>query len=181
MTTLAPASATTRNIVVRPLAPSDEDDLFAWLEPGEAAVWLESTAGDPGRQGWVVEFDGAPSGLAGLHDIDRGHQRCAWTCHVTSPAPGLDAYIHAWGAAYVFEGLRLAKLWCEAAADDAAAIARLESNGFAIEARLRGHSEHDGHRRDVVRLGLLAADWRAARAVLGAKLTALGFEPPEIG
>jgi RimJ/RimL family protein N-acetyltransferase len=179
--TLLPAADTTRNVFVRPLAPPDENDLLAWLEPGEAAAWIESTAGDPSRQGWIVEFDGAPSSLAGLYDIDRDHQRCAWTCPMTAPDAGVDAYAHAWGMAYVFDGLRFAKLWSEVAADDRASIARLESHGFAIEARLRGHVEHDGRRRDVVRLGLLAADWRKQRAAFNAKLAALGFEPPDIG
>jgi RimJ/RimL family protein N-acetyltransferase len=136
---------------------------------------------DPGRQGWIVELDGAPVGLAGFFDIDRAHQRCAWMCHLAAPCQGVEAYVTYWALAYVFEGLKFAKLWSEAPAADAASVSRLESLGFTIEARLRGHVIDGGDRADVVRLGILAGDWRAHRGAMAARLQALGFEVPAIG
>jgi RimJ/RimL family protein N-acetyltransferase len=143
-------------------------------------VWLASVGEDPGRQGWIVELDGARVGLAGFFDIDRGHQRCAWTCHLVTSNPGVEAHVNYWALEYVFEGLKFAKLWCEAPVVDAASVSRLESLGFTIEARLRGHVIDGGARADVVRLGMLASDWRAQRRALAARLQALGFEIPAI-
>ncbi|HTX50537.1 MAG TPA: UDP-4-amino-4,6-dideoxy-N-acetyl-beta-L-altrosamine N-acetyltransferase [Caulobacteraceae bacterium] len=177
----SPARGATRHIDLRPLGPADGGHLVAWLEPGEAAAWLASAKGDPLRQGWIVELGGAPAGLAGVVDVDRGHQRCAWAHHLDAPDVGVEAYVHYWGCEYVFEGLRFAKLWCEAPAGDAALLARLESCGLGPEARLRGHVEHGGERADVVRLAILAGDWRAMRRAMAARLRTLGFEPPAIG
>jgi RimJ/RimL family protein N-acetyltransferase len=177
----SPTRGGTRHIELRPLDPDDWDHLLAWLEPGDAEAWLGSARDDPGRQGWIVELDGAAAGLAGLLDIDRSHQRCAWVCHLAAPDAGVEAYVHYWGLEYVFEGLKFAKLWCEAPAGDAASVGGLQSFGFAIEARLRGHVIDEGGRADVVRLGLLAGDWRAKRRAMAARLQALGFEVPAIG
>jgi RimJ/RimL family protein N-acetyltransferase len=143
-------------------------------------MWLTSVQGDTGRQGWVVEFGGAPVGLAGLFDMDRSHQRCGWSAHLATPDAGVDTYVHYWVFEYVFEGLRFAKLWCEAPAADAALLGGLHSFGFTEEARLRGHVARGGERADVVRLGALAGDWTAKRGAMAARLRALGFEPPEI-
>ena len=176
-TTSPPARGATRQVELRPLASADKHRLSAWLEPGEAELWLASVDGDAGRQGWIVELSGAAVGLAGFFDVDRGHQRCGWLYHPASSDVGLDSYVHYWALEYVFEGLKFAKLWSEAPA----ASATSESFGFTIEARLRGHVIDGGERADMVRLGILAGDWRAERAAMAARLQALGFEVPAIG
>jgi UDP-4-amino-4,6-dideoxy-N-acetyl-beta-L-altrosamine N-acetyltransferase len=182
VTTPSPTWGGTWHVELRPLGRSDREHLLAWLEPGEAEAWLASLEEDTRRQGWIVEQRGASVGLAGLIDIDRAHQRCGWAHHTAAAATArLDAYVHYWGCEYVFEGLRFAKLWCEAPAADAALLGRLEAFGFAVEARLRGHIVHGGERADVVRPGILAGDWRAKRSAMAARLRTLGFDPPELG
>jgi len=178
VTTPSPTWGGTRHVELRPLGPNDRDCLLAWLALSDAEAWLED---DSRRQGWVVEIGGQPAGLAGLFDIDRGHQRCAWVCHLAISDPGVEAYVHYWGLEYVFQGLKFAKLWSEAPAADHARLERLESYGFVAEARLRGHFVHDGVRTDVVRLGALASDWRAKRGAMAAMLGARGFDPPDLG
>lgn len=169
----------TRRVELRPLDPADTDLIDPWGDPGLAASWIADH--DSRRQDWIVELDGAPVGRAGLHDVDRGHQRCGWTRRLAPSDAGLDACVHHWAFEYVFEGLRFAKLWCEAPAADTALLGRLETFGFAAEARLRGHAGHGDERIDVVRLGILAGDWRARRGAMAARLRVLGFEPPQIG
>jgi RimJ/RimL family protein N-acetyltransferase len=64
----------------------------------------------------------------------------------------------------------LDKVWAEVMADNDNALKMMTAAGFVREGYLRGHVLKAGQRRDVVLLGILAADWQArrekARAVL---------------
>jgi RimJ/RimL family protein N-acetyltransferase len=82
---------------------------------------------------------------------------------------------------YVFEGLKLAKLWCEVLASNEPVWRLHETFGFVVEARFRGHVIKGGARVDVLGLGLLAADWRAKRPAMAERLEARGFEAPVVG
>jgi UDP-4-amino-4,6-dideoxy-N-acetyl-beta-L-altrosamine N-acetyltransferase len=185
-------------VEVRPLEAGDADRIRAWrdrpdapadlhadhpISPESRARWLARVEGDPSRRHWVITLDGAPVGLADLHDIDRGNQRCAWGYYLAEPAArglGLGAYVEYWVLEYVFEGLRLAKLWCEVLASNERVWKLHETFGFHVEARFRGHMVQEGERVDVLGLGMLAADWRARRPAMAERLKARGLEPPVV-
>lgn len=61
--------------------------------------------------------------------------------------------------AYAFEERRLHKLVAPIVEGDEIAIAVFEAAGFVEEGRLRGEAYYEGDPRDVIRFGLLAADW----------------------
>ena len=186
-------------VELRPLEDGDRDRILAWrnspdvraymytdhvIDPEEHARWFAGVPGDETRRYWIIEMDGAPVGLANLYDIARRNQRCAWAYYLADPKVrglGLGSYVEYWVLEYVFEGLKLAKLWCEVLASNEPVWRMHETFGFVVEARFRGHVIKDGARVDVLGLGLLAADWQAKRPAMAARLEARGFEAPVVG
>jgi UDP-4-amino-4,6-dideoxy-N-acetyl-beta-L-altrosamine N-acetyltransferase len=181
---------------LRPVAAHDRDCILAWrnspdvraymytdhlISPDEHARWFAGLAGDETRTYWIIEMDQAPVGLANLADIDRRNQRCAWAYYLADPAVrglGVGSYVEYLVLEYVFEGLKLAKLWCEVLASNEAVWKLHESFGFSVEARFRGHVVKDGERVDVLGLGMLAPDWRTRRPAMAERLRLRGYEPP---
>jgi UDP-4-amino-4,6-dideoxy-N-acetyl-beta-L-altrosamine N-acetyltransferase len=187
------------NVDLRPIEAADKDRILAWrnspdvrpymytdhlISPEEHARWFASLEGDGTRVYWIIELNGAPVGLANLYDFDRQNQRCAWAYYLADPAVrglGLGSYVEYWVLEYVFEGLKLAKLWCEVLVSNEAVWRLHETFGFTVEARFRGHIIKNEGRQDVLGLGILAADWRARRPAMAERLRAKGYEPPRIG
>jgi UDP-4-amino-4,6-dideoxy-N-acetyl-beta-L-altrosamine N-acetyltransferase len=185
-------------VELRPLEDGDKDRILAWrnspdvraymytdhvIDAGEHAVWFAGIAGDERRRYWIVEMDGAPVGLVNLYDIDRRNQRCSWAYYLADPAVrglGIGSYVEYWVLEYVFEGLHMAKLWCEVLASNEAVWKLHETFGFAVEARFRGHVAKADERVDVLGLGLLAEDWRARRSSMADRLRLRGFEAPVV-
>ena len=183
-------------VELRPLEERDRDRVLVWrnspdvrpymytdhlISPDEHAQWFAGLEGDERRRYWIVEMDGAPVGLANLADIDRHNARCAWAYYLADPSVrglGIGSYVEYWVLEYVFEGLKLAKLWCEVLASNEAVWKLHETFGFVVEARFRGHVLKGGERVDVLGLGLLAEDWRRRRPAMAERLTARGYEPP---
>ena len=79
---------------------------------------------------------------------------------------------------HVFEHRALNKLWCEVLADNEAVWKLHLSFGFVREATFRQHVLKGDAYRDVVGLGLLAADWRRIRPDCEARLRAKGQPLP---
>ena len=185
-------------VELRPLEDRDKDRVLAWrnspdvraymysdhlIGPDEHAAWFAGLAGDGTRSYWIVEMDGQPVGLANLADIDRRNRRCSWAYYLADPAVrglGIGSYVEYWMLEYVFEGLKLEKLWCEVLASNEAVWKLHETFGFQVEARFRGHVVKGGARVDVLGLGLLAEDWRARRPAMAERLKLRGYEAPVV-
>ena len=183
---------------LRPVTAADRDQVLAWrnspdarasrdtddpITPAAHEAWFEALSASEAQRGWIIELDGAPVGLANLYDIDRRNARSAWTCFLADPEvrrAGLGSYVEYWMLEYVFEGLKLAKLWCEVLASNVSVRKLHEAFGFQVEARLYGHAVRAHKRVDVLGLGLLASDWRAKRAAMADRLRARGFTPPVV-
>ncbi|MGH6955603.1 MAG: UDP-4-amino-4,6-dideoxy-N-acetyl-beta-L-altrosamine N-acetyltransferase [Caulobacteraceae bacterium] len=184
---------------LRPLLTEDADRVLAWrnspdvraymytdhvITRAEHARWIAGVEGDEGRRYFIIEADGAPVGLANLYDIDRRHQRCAWAYYLADPAVrglGLGSYVEYWMLEFVFEGLKLDKLWCEVLASNEPVWRLHETFGFTVEARFRGHVIKQRKRVDVLGLGMLADDWRQRRPAMAERLRQRGFEAPVLG
>ncbi|HEY3798469.1 MAG TPA: UDP-4-amino-4,6-dideoxy-N-acetyl-beta-L-altrosamine N-acetyltransferase [Caulobacteraceae bacterium] len=185
-------------VELRPVAAEDSPRILAWrnspdvraymytdhvIAPEEHAAWFAAIADDETRRYWIITSDGAPVGLANLYDIDRRNVRCAWAYYLADPGVrglGLGSYVEYWMLEYVFEALKLAKLWCEVLASNEPVWKLHETFGFTVEARFRGHVIKEGERVDVLGLGMLAPDWRAKRPAMADRLRLRGFEPPEL-
>ncbi len=186
-----------RSVGLRPVEAHDKDRIHVWrnsddvrpymytdhvISPEEHERWFAGIWGDERRRYWIIELDGQPVGLANLYDVDPHNQRCAWAYYLADPAVrglGLGSYVEYWVLEFVFETLRLAKLWCEVLASNEAVWKLHETFGFTVEARFRGHILRGETREDVLGLGILAADWRARRPAMADRLRLRGYEPPE--
>lgn len=144
----------------------------------EHARWLDSALRAADRRYWLVEFDGAPVGLANLARIDTEQARAEWAYYLADPAVrgrGVGAAVEFTVLDYVFGRLGMHKLWCEVLLENEAVWRLHERFGFRREALFRDHVRKSGRWRDVVGLGLLAPDWAAAREGCAARLRDKGF------
>jgi UDP-4-amino-4,6-dideoxy-N-acetyl-beta-L-altrosamine N-acetyltransferase len=182
---------------LRPATAADSARMLAWRNQPDVARWMYSdhlitaeeharfiatALTDPGRHYWIVEFDGAPVGLAGLVDIS-AQNRKATLVHYLADASvrgkGLGAFVEIWLLDKTFRELKLNKLSCEVLLENEGAWRLHEGFGFTREALFRAHVWKAGAPCDVVGLGMLAAEWAAARPAAVARLRARGFQVPD--
>ena len=181
-------------VTLRPLRAEDGETVLAWrnseavapymysehaITPAEHAAWLARALEGGDRAFWIIELDGAGVGLANLVKIDRENSKCEWAYYLADPATrgrGVGAVVEYLVLSFVFERLGLNRLWCEVFLDNEAVWRTHEGFGFRREALLRDHVRKGGVFKDVVGLGLLAADWPAAKAAAREKLGARGVD-----
>ena len=186
------------SVVLRRVAPADSARLLAWrnspevaaymytdhqISPAEHDRWFDGMAGDATRAYWVIELDAEPVGLVNLYAIDRTHRRCAWAYYLAEPSTrgkGVGAYVELVMLDHVFGPMGLNKLWCEVLVENEAVWKLHESFGFVREALFRDHVRKAGRFQDVVGLGMLRADWEAARPRIEARLREKGQDPAAI-
>lgn len=190
-------------VTLRPLTAADGETVLAWrnseavapymysehvISAAEHAGWLaqalEKGALEGGdRRFWIIELDGAGVGLANLVKIDASNSKCEWAYYLADPATrgrGVGSVVEWLVLSFVFERLGLNRLWCEVLVENEAVWGLHERFGFRREALLRAHVRKAGVFRDVVGLGMLAADWPAARAAALARLGEKGVGEAEL-
>lgn len=169
-------------VTLRPLKVTDGDQVLTWrnsdavapymysdhvITPQEHARWLTAALSQPDRAFWIIMLDDTPVGLANLARIDPENRRCEWAYYLADPATrgrGVGQAVEFAMLAHVFETLGLNKLWCEVLLENEGVWKLHERFGFTREALFRDHVIKQGQPRDVVGLGMLAADWPAAKA-----------------
>lgn len=186
------------SLSLRLVAREDSARLLTWRNSPEVAAymytdhaisqaehdrWFEGVLAAADRRYWIIEADGEPVGLANLVRIDRTAQRCEWAYYLgeaSTRGKGLGSRIEYVVLRYVFETLGLNKLWCEVLVENEAVWKLHQSFGFQREALFREHVFKDVRFQDVVGLGMLAADWRAAKPLIEARLREKGWAPETI-
>lgn len=187
------------SVRLRPLAREDGPRVLAWrnsetvarwmygdhaISEAEHGRWLESVlaaraSARPDRLYWIVELESTPVGVANFASIDRETRTAEWAYYLADPAVrgrGVGAAVEYAMLQHAFGRLALARLRCEVLVENAAVIALHESFGFRREALLRAHGLKDGAWRDVVGLGLTAADWALAAPACAERLRARGYD-----
>lgn len=186
------------SVRLRDLMADDSARLLAWRNTPEVAAhmltdhaisqaehdaWFAGIPARLDRRYWIIELDGAPAGLTNLAAIDEGARRCDWAYYLADPAVrgrGVGSCVQYIVLRHVFEALGFNKVWCEVLAGNAPSLQLLEGVGFTREARLRDHVMKAGTFQDVVGLGLLAAEWPAAKAAIAARLARQGCDPADL-
>jgi UDP-4-amino-4,6-dideoxy-N-acetyl-beta-L-altrosamine N-acetyltransferase len=185
-------------VVLRRLATGDSARVLAWrnspavaafmyadhlIGPGEHARWFTSAVSDPDRRYWMIEVDGAPTGVANLVGIQPQHRRCDWAYYLAEPEArgrGVGSQVEFGVLDHVFGVMGLNKIWCEVLADNTPVLTLHKRFGFVREALFRSHVIKGGLPRDVVGLGLLKAEWDARREEALYELQRRGLEPAVI-
>ncbi|MBI1406760.1 MAG: UDP-4-amino-4,6-dideoxy-N-acetyl-beta-L-altrosamine N-acetyltransferase [Caulobacter sp.] len=185
-------------VTLRPLRTDDADQVLAWrnspavapymysdhpIGPYEHRAWIARAAAGGDCRYWIILLDGAAVGLANVVRIDVRNSRCDWAYYLADPATrgrGVGATVEFLVLAYVFDRLGLNRLWCEVFVDNEAVWKMHESYGFTREALFRDHISKGGRFHDVVGLGMLAAEWPAAKAAALARLAERGVTPAEL-
>lgn len=178
---------------LRPLREDDRPRLLAWrnspqvaaymysdhlIRPDEHDRWFDGLAGDGRRRFWVIEVDDVPVGLTNLVDIDPVQGRAVIARYIADPAMrgrGVGGFAEFKVLDHAFSRLGLRKLWSEVLETNAVAWRLHMANGFQREALFRGHVVKNGQPVDVVGLGLLADEWRAARPAVRQRLIDKGY------
>lgn len=136
------------------------------ISEGEHDLWFQSLATDPAKRYWMIEADHDPLGVVYVFAIDRRNNRASWGFYIgdtESRHAGIGYFVEVFILSYIFDHLRLNKLCCEIFADNEAVWRMHEKCGFAIEGRLRAHIRKSGTYRDVVSMGMMAAEWHTRR------------------
>jgi len=183
---------------LRDVAAQDSARLLAWRNSREVAVhmvsdhqisqaehdaWFAAIPIHTGRRFWLIEVDGEPAGLTNLSNIDREARRCEWGYYLGDPAVrgrGAGSCVEYMVLRHVFEVMGFNRVWCEVLAGNTPSLRLLETIGFQREGTWRQHAMKGGVFVDLVGLGLLAAEWPAAKTALEARLRRLGVEPANL-
>ena len=180
---------------LRQVEHEDSTRLLAWRNSPEVAAymytdhsisqaehdrWFAAALTLDDRRYWIIEMDGEPVGLANLARIDPIIRRCDWAYYLgeaSTRGRGVGAQVEYIVLRHVFETMGFHKLWCEVLLENEAVWKLHESFGFKREACYREHVCKGGRFQDVVGLGMLKADWMAAKPAIEARLREKGVEP----
>lgn len=128
---------------------------------------LSSSSEDPSTSmRFVVEADGVAVGTVSMFEIDPLARiaEVGITLAQDARGRGIGTLAIAHLAEFAFVRCNLRRLHLQAIASNAAAIRAYEKAGFVHEGRQREHAWVRGAYEDIVRMGLLRAEWEARRA-----------------
>lgn len=169
------------SVALRPIDETDADRIVSWrrrpeihdqmfaAEPPDLAShrrWFERYQQGNDREELVIESDGRPVGTIGLSNIDRINRRAEYGVLIGDPecrGRGVAFAASRLILARAFDGLGLGRVYLQVFADNRAALALYERLHFVREGILRRHVIKNGVARDVVLMGLLVEEFRAAR------------------
>jgi RimJ/RimL family protein N-acetyltransferase len=168
-------------VTLRPRTDADLDLLFAiaadldtWEErsPGRPGALLRSAweqrlveqESDPANVRLVIEDDGVAVGSVSLFDVDDLARNAEMGIAIVAEARGrgIGTAAIALITTFAFERWNLHRLHLEVIASNTGAIRSYEKAGFVHEGRQREQAWVRGHYEDIVRMGLLRAEWRDA-------------------
>lgn len=141
----------------------------------EHLAWWSRTCQRTDQLYFMYENENQPLGIVGITAIDMINSNCSWAFYASPEAApkGTGSRMEFLALEYVFDRLKLNKLYCEVLAFNAPVIKLHKKFGFVIEGILRQQHKVNGEYVDIHRLGLLQADWANKRVEMLNKLTAM--------
>ena len=158
-------------------APAVRQAMYSHHEitPEEHQVWFERLQHLPSAR-WYLYRDaaGQPQGVIYFTNLDPT-QGTAFEGFYARPdaSPGTGTRILSEGLDLAFGGLALYKLNGEVLASNGTSLNLHKKVGFTQEGVFRDQHFDGQHRVDVIRLGILAAEWQAHRERLRARVAEL--------
>lgn len=168
------------SLTLRARTPEDGDVLFAiaadldtWEERGaDAPGAMTRSAYDAhtaekdsdtssGNLRFVIDVDGTAVGFVMLFAADHlaHHAEVGISLAASARGRGIGTAALVQMVEFAFVRRNLRRLHLEVIASNAAAIRSYEKAGFVIEGRQREHAWVHGHYEDVLRMGVLRAQW----------------------
>lgn len=161
--------------LLRPIANSELELMRSWrnapkiranmytrheISVEEHLVWWEQTQAKENQKYFMYEYEGKPAGIVGLTFIDYINSNCCWAFYAAPEAPkGTGVRMEYLTLEYVFNDLKLYKMYCEVLAFNTPVIKLHQKFGFQVEGIFREHHKVDGKYIDIYRLGLLLSEW----------------------
>jgi len=133
------------------------------ITPEQQKQWFNKIKNDSSCIYWVVNVDGVDVGVVNLVDIDYSNLRCFWAYYLADPSirgKGVGKTIELNILKFVFDTLKLNKLCCEVLSFNEIVVKIHEKYGSKVEGIFREHIYKNGEFYDVVRMGILAREWR---------------------
>ncbi len=124
--------------------------------------WYAHISRDNTCKYWIIQVDGVDIGVICLVDIDKWNKRCSWGFYIADISfrgKGLAKVLEYNIYDYVFEKLKLNKLWCEVFAFNEKVIESHKKCGSEIEGIFKEHIYKNGEFFDVVRMGIIKDKW----------------------
>ena len=170
-----------------PLTENDLDLILSWrnapvvrkamythheISPKEHRAWFKRIRQDPSKR-WYLYRDnsGAPQGVVYFNELDFEQHTGFWGFYAKPGAkPGTGKRMEYAALEVAFGELKLHKLNCEVLASNKTVVSMHQKVGFIQEGLFR-EQHFDGSRRiDVIRLGMLASEWKYHRELLCARI-----------
>ena len=164
-------------IEVRDLRAEDKEKIRNWrnspdisknmltdqyISPEDHEKWFARIMADPTVRYWMIMFDGQDVGLCNLDQIDEQHRRCSWGFYIADEAgKGIGGIVENFVLRYVFEDLRLNKLYGEVLATNQRMLALHKFFGLTVEGCLRQHVIKDGVPTDIYCVAMLREEWES--------------------
>lgn len=180
-------------IELRDVQPEDKEMIREWrnkpevakymytdheITPEEHDRWFERISDDPSCRYWVIVCDQVDVGLVSIYGVDPKNRRGFWAFYVADPSArgkGVGSFVEYSILEHVFERLGLNKLCCEVLGFNERVVNMHERFGFQQEGLFREHIIKGEEAYDVVRLGILRAEWRAKKPEIRNRLSESGI------
>lgn len=132
------------------------------LTLAEQIDWFKKISKDPRVRYWLIEVDGVDVGIINLADIDTDNLRCCWAYYIADTSfrgRGLGTILECNIYDYVFDVLKLNKLWCEVLTFNESVIKLHQKFGSEVEGILKQHILKNGIFYDVARMAITKDKW----------------------
>jgi UDP-4-amino-4,6-dideoxy-N-acetyl-beta-L-altrosamine N-acetyltransferase len=140
----------------------------------EHLAWWSRTCQRKDQRYFIYEHKSQPQGIVGITAIDLVNMNSSWAFYAAPDAPkGAGSRMEFLTLDYVFDELKLHKLYCEVLAFNQAVIKLHKKFGFAVEGVLRQQHWVDTEFVDIHRLGLLQTEWANKRMQMLNRLTTI--------
>lgn len=129
------------------------DRKIAWEEH---AKWFKSCQTSKEIENFLCYLEQEAIGVVSITDIDMKNRRCSWGIYIgREDAPkGSGTKMGYLALQYVFNDLKLQKIWVEVLANNTVSLNFHKKLGFRVEGIFRQHILKSGRYEDVVRFAL---------------------------
>ncbi len=164
-------------IRLREIGPDDKEMIRKWRNMPEVMKsgynqhvvtkeehdsWYQRVLYDSSCKYWIIVCDGEDVGLVSINDIENAHKRCKWAFYVASPnmrGKGIGSYAEYFVLKYVFEELKLNKLYGEVLSSNKYVINMHKGFGFTEEGLYLEHVILHDEPQDVIAVAMFRSKW----------------------